>query len=97
MSTARMCDVQRSPGCVQIFSEDAEGWTSFTGGRRRKDPQSGRTVVDTVAQDACPVCTAASFQPQTPPTPPVPITRAEHYDPVKTRALEDDLGIPHAE
>jgi hypothetical protein len=52
MSSVRMCD-----RCGTIFSERADGWSTFSGTTRKRDPETGKfdTVSDTL--DSCPECT----------------------------------------
>jgi hypothetical protein len=58
MSSVRMCD-----RCTFIFSERADGWSTFTGATQKKDKETGRvtTVSDTL--DLCPDCTEAQTAP----------------------------------
>ena len=48
MSTVRMCDK-----CGKIFSENAEGWQTFTGSSMTTD-EFGRRIPRTVQMDLCP-------------------------------------------
>jgi hypothetical protein len=48
MSSVRMCDM-----CGTVFSERAEGWSTFTGSTRRKNDQ-GQWVNVTDTLDSCP-------------------------------------------
>lgn len=47
-----MCDK-----CGTIFSERAEGWGTYSGAIRRKDPATGRMISVTDDLDSCVVCT----------------------------------------
>lgn len=55
MSAVRKCDLQRSPECLDIFSELEEDWQTFTGSTMRKNEQGQRVQVTQVL-DACPAC-----------------------------------------
>lgn len=46
-----MCDK-----CAVIFSERAEGWSTYTGTRMVTDPRNGRRVEQTDQMDTCPSC-----------------------------------------
>lgn len=96
MSSVRMCD-----RCGNIFSENAEDWSTFTGAVKRKR-EDGSRYTEQIVQDACPSCTAgtppatvprvaltAEAAPFPPPGPPAP----GHYDPLYTRELEHELGM----
>jgi len=63
MSSVRMCDMRRSVNCVNIFSENAEGWTTFTGARQRRD-RDGKRFTEQMQQDACPACSGYLDAPQ---------------------------------
>lgn len=87
-----MCDK-----CGNIFSENEEDWSTFSGTvkRRRED---GSRYAETVTQDACSKCTGGT-QVMTPrvalgaapfPDPAAPAPRA---DPVRTAELERELGM----
>lgn len=60
MSSVRMCD-----RCGSVFSERAEGWTTFSGGTRRKN-QDGQWVTLQDTMDQCPECTELTLTPQRP-------------------------------
>lgn len=91
-----MCD-----RCGNIFSENAEDWSTFTGAvkRRRED---GSRYTEQVSQDACPSCTAGN-PPVTVPRVaitaeaapfPAPVPPAHpRYDPAYTADLERELGM----
>lgn len=55
MSAVRKCDLQRSPECLDIFSELELDWQTFTGSTMRKNEQGQRVQVTQVL-DACPFC-----------------------------------------
>lgn len=57
MSSVRMCD-----NCGNIFSENDEGWTTFSGSRSRKREDGSRYVENTI-KDACSPCSNKTFQP----------------------------------
>jgi hypothetical protein len=94
MSSVRMCDK-----CGNIFSENEEDWSTFTGAvkRRRED---GSRYTEQISQDACPVCTGGT-QVVTPrvaigaaPFPaPSGAAPAGHADPLRIQALEHELGM----
>lgn len=94
MSSVRMCDK-----CGEIFSENQDGWSTFSGTamRRRED---GTRFQETVAQDACTTCTAGPQQ-VTPRIPigaapfPEPAPSPARADPAYTAALEHELGMDH--
>lgn len=50
MSSVRMCDQ-----CGNIFSENSEGWTTFSGSRQRRR-EDGSRFTETITQDACVSC-----------------------------------------
>lgn len=52
MSHVRMCD-----RCRIIFSENDDDWSTFSGVRRNRDPETGRIVNTQIEQDACSNCT----------------------------------------
>ena len=60
MSSVRMCD-----RCATIFSERSEGWSTFTGSTRKKDPE-GKWVTVSDTLDSCPDCTEIMTSPQRP-------------------------------
>lgn len=93
MSSVRMCDK-----CGNIFSENEEDWSTFTGAvkRRRED---GSRYTEQISQDACPVCTGG-VQAVTPrvaiggaPFPAAGAAPAGHADPLRIKALEHELGM----
>lgn len=49
-----MCDK-----CGQIFSENEEDWSTFSGSRKRRR-EDGSRYTETIDQDACPACTNGS-------------------------------------
>lgn len=51
MSSVRMCDK-----CGQVFSENEEDWSTFSGSRKRRR-EDGSRYTETLVQDACPACT----------------------------------------
>ena len=51
MSSVRMCD-----RCSSIFSERAEGWSTYTGAIRKRD-DNGQWVTQSDTLDSCPECT----------------------------------------
>lgn len=55
MSSVRMCDQ-----CAVIFSENEEGWTTFSGTRRVRD-ENGRMITKEVVQDHCATCSSITF------------------------------------
>lgn len=71
MSSVRMCDK-----CGAIFSENEEGWSTFTGARKMKAGRSSE--YQEAAQDACPSCSNVMFgEPVTPRVQLAPPSRAE--------------------
>jgi hypothetical protein len=54
MSSVRMCDK-----CGQIFSENEEDWSTFSGTMKRRR-EDGSRYTESVAQDACAKCTNGS-------------------------------------
>lgn len=52
MSAVRMCDK-----CGTIFSESAQGWSTYTGTRITRD-ENGRQKNTTQVMDMCPMCSA---------------------------------------
>jgi hypothetical protein len=58
MSSVRMCDQ-----CGNVFSENSDDWTTFSGTQLKRDA-NGRRVVVTVSQDACAECSNRTFQNQ---------------------------------
>ena len=56
MSSVRMCDK-----CGTVFSENEDGWSTFTGTRVTRD-DDGRTRTLTIQQDSCGNCTNGMFQ-----------------------------------
>lgn len=51
MSSVRMCD-----RCSEIFSERAEGWSTFTGATRKRN-DDGQWITQSDTLDSCPTCT----------------------------------------
>jgi hypothetical protein len=95
MSSVRMCDK-----CGNIFSENAEDWSTFTGAVKRKR-EDGSRYTEQITQDACPSCTAGTpvitprlaIAPEAAPFPadhPVP---PGHADPARIKELEHELGM----
>ncbi len=60
MSTVRMCDK-----CGKIFSENTDGWQTFTGATVRRGSDGVRRS-EVVSMDAC---TSCAFQPDAAPVP----------------------------
>lgn len=94
MSSVRMCDKYGT-----IFSENEEDWSTFTGTAKRRR-EDGSRYTESITQDACAACTGggggavsprlavggASF--------PDPVASDPgHYDPARTAALENELGM----
>lgn len=52
MSSVRMCD---KPECHRIFSENEEGWQTFTANTVEYD-EDGRQITIPIRQDLCPEC-----------------------------------------
>jgi hypothetical protein len=96
MSSVRMCDK-----CGDIFSENDEDWSTFSGSVQRRR-ENGSRYTETVNQDACPPCTAGTkpVKPRVAIAAPFP---AEH-DPVplgkpdyeRIAELEAEAGITPA-
>lgn len=59
MSAVRMCDK-----CGKIFSENAPGWTTFTGSTMRM--VEGRRTTVQQSMDLCPPCTDGTTAAQNP-------------------------------
>jgi hypothetical protein len=74
MSACRMCD-----RCATVFSERAEGWSTYTGSVRRKNQQTGRIEMVSDELDACPECTELQFQGPT--RPELATTVSPRYEP----------------
>lgn len=55
MSSVRMCD-----NCGKVFSENEEGWTTFTGSKMKRD-RYGDRYTETVQKDACADCSKSTF------------------------------------
>lgn len=55
MSSVRMCDK-----CGNIFSENEDGWSTFSGTRLKRD-SDGFKRAESVVQDACAKCTNGMF------------------------------------
>jgi hypothetical protein len=71
MSSVRMCD-----RCGTIFSERSEGWSTFTGTTRRKDPATGEWKNMSDSLDSCPECSELLTMPQ---RPAIATTVSPHY------------------
>jgi hypothetical protein len=73
MSSVRMCD-----RCGTVFSEKADGWSTFSGSTRRKDPQTGKVEMISDQLDSCTECTelmtGGSQRPE------LPTTTSPHYE-----------------
>lgn len=69
MSSVRMCD-----RCGRIFSENEEGWTSFTGTRLVRDPQTKRRIPEATQADMCSTCSDVAAQATRPVLEPAPET-----------------------
>lgn len=63
MSSVRMCD-----SCGIVFSEQAEGWSTFSGSIRRTDPQTKVVTMVQRTMDKCPDCTQLVMTPVQPQT-----------------------------
>ena len=61
MSSVRMCDKDG-----QIFSENAEGWSTFNGSIQRVDPVTKQRSMVQRTMDLCPDCTEVSMNGQQP-------------------------------
>jgi len=79
-----MCD-----RCGTIFSENSEDWSTYQGSIKKKGDR-GRGDWETVALDACAACTRP-FSGELP-VPRLAVPEGK-YDPAKTAALEQELGI----
>ena len=96
MSSVRMCDK-----CGDIFSENEEDWSTFSGSVQRRR-ENGSRYTETVNQDACPGCTAG----RTVVKPRVAITAPAFPDPepvapnkpdyARIAELEAEVGITPA-
>lgn len=102
MSSVRMCDRQSHPDCWQIFSENADGWSVFSGTVMRRDPETGRVRQAADSMDACPACTGnitfpdrpqLALQAARPPAAPAARHDAPRADPERIAELEHELGI----
>ena len=78
MSSVRMCDK-----CGQIFSENEEDWSTYSGSRKRRR-EDGSRYTETIVQDACPPCTNGDT---------VIKPRLGIVDYRKIAAMESELGI----
>lgn len=56
MSSVRMCD-----NCGKVFSENEEGWTTFSGSKVKRDKYGDR-YTETISKDACADCSTNTFQ-----------------------------------
>jgi len=61
MSSVRMCD-----RCGTVFSERAEGWSTFAGSRRSRNQDTGKIDNVTEQMDSCPECSDLMLTPQRP-------------------------------
>jgi len=80
MSQVRMCDT-----CSNVFSENAENWSTGNMTVNKKNAATGRMEPITITQDKCPDCTQLMSQPMTYGRPEI----QPHYDsaiPVKPDA-----------
>lgn len=62
MSAVRMCD-----NCGKVFSENSEGWTTFSGSRRKRaknDSGSFGYYMEEIVQDWCALCSNKGFHPE---------------------------------
>lgn len=59
MSHVRMCDT-----CANVFSENAENWSSGNMTVMRKNVMTGRNEPVSISQDKCPSCTELMAAPQ---------------------------------
>lgn len=82
MSSVRMCDK-----CGEIFSENAEGWSTYSGSVKRRGEKGGAEW-QTLTQDACPACTNGTSVP----TPRLAIP-AGKPDYAKIAELERETGV----
>lgn len=73
MSSCRMCDK-----CGTVFSECAEGWSTYTGSVRRRDRDTGQVRMIEDSMDACPECTELQFTAQ---RPELATTASPRYEP----------------
>jgi hypothetical protein len=82
-----MCDK-----CGDLFSENSEDWSTFSGTVKRKR-EDGSRYTETLSQDACPACTTGTTAPATPslPRPSLPPGRPDY---AKIAELEAENGIP---
>ena len=78
MSSVRMCD-----SCGIIFSENDDGWTTFTGNRRIKE--DGRSVFKEIVQDSCAGCSEIVFNDK----PRIPLNAGSRAS-TRTQILNDD-------
>lgn len=63
MSSVRMCD-----RCGEIFSERAEGWSTFSGATRKKN-DDGQWITQSDTLDSCPTCSEIMTSPPQRPMP----------------------------
>jgi hypothetical protein len=56
-----MCD-----RCGTVFSERADDWSTYTGSRRRRNPETGKVENISDEMDACSECTELQFSGQRP-------------------------------
>lgn len=77
-----MCDK-----CGQIFSENEEDWSTFSGSRKRRR-EDGSRYTETIVQDACPPCTNGDTVIK--PRLAIPEGRPDYG---KIAALETELGV----
>jgi hypothetical protein len=90
VSSVRMCDK-----CGNIFSENEEDWSTYSGTMKRRR-EDGSRYTESVTQDACPPCTNGPevVKPRLAVTAaPFPETAEHRADPVKIRTLEHELGM----
>lgn len=80
MSTVRMCDRDGT-----IFSERADGWSSFTGATVKRDKDTGKTTTIQDTLDLCPECTELQQNGGIRPQPPLGSEVRGQYE---TKALD---------
>lgn len=76
-----MCD-----RCGTVFSERAEGWSTFAGSRRMKNQDTGKMEQVSEQMDSCPDCSEMMLTPQRPEltttvSSPREPTVSPHYEP----------------
>ena len=76
MSSVRMCDRDG-----EIFSERAEGWSTYTGVIRRREEKTGKLITVEQTLDACPTCTELMTGSETAPEPVALTGTQRRYEP----------------